>query len=226
MAIALVQSNEGTSALATVSPAFTGATTSGNLVVLAFAADDYNGTPDTGWTQSTGMEQQKFHGGYIWWRISAGETSYQYTIGSATNSAWILMEFSGADASPYDISNGQSQNASVTTYTTPNIIPTTGGRLLVAMFGGSAAVNLAAETITGYTNSFTFIRDIGSGGGGTNDVVGTGYRLVTGNGSTSFGTGINYAVATPTSQSGLIIAFKETASVNTIMIADQARLGG
>jgi hypothetical protein len=105
MAIALVQSAKGTGTTAIVNPSFSVAPTNGNLIVLAFAADDYNGTPNTGWTQSAEMEQQTFHGGYLWWRISTGANPPGgYTIGSATVSAWVLMEFSGADASPYDIS--------------------------------------------------------------------------------------------------------------------------
>src|SRR4029077_3049492 len=114
MAIALVKSAKGLSALATTAPSFGSATTSGNLIVLAFTSDAYNTTPDAGWTESTGMEQSANHGGYIWWRISAGETSFQYTIGGAFNTAWVLQEFSGAAASPYDISAGQFSNSSAT----------------------------------------------------------------------------------------------------------------
>ena len=90
--MALVKSAKGSSALATTTASFASATTAGNLIVLAFASDDYNDSPGAGWTQSTGMKQQTFHGGYIWWRISTGETSFSYTIGSATNSSWIPAE--------------------------------------------------------------------------------------------------------------------------------------
>ena len=138
MAIALVKSAKGTASTATVNPAFASATTAGNLVVLCFSGDDYNGTPDSGWTQSTGMEQQTYHGGYLWWRISTGETSFTYTIGSATTSAWVLLEFSGVDSSPYDVSVGQFAQSSSGSYTTGNLTPTAGDRVLVAAFGGSA----------------------------------------------------------------------------------------
>jgi hypothetical protein len=44
------------------------------------------------------MEQQTFHGGYLWWKISTGETTApSYTIGSANSSVWVLAEFSGND---------------------------------------------------------------------------------------------------------------------------------
>jgi hypothetical protein len=113
MALAFVKSAKGTSALATTSPAFATATTSGNLVVLGFASDDYNGTVSTGWTQSSEMEQQTFHGGYLWWCISTGQTTMpNYVIGSATSSSWVLAEFSGNDATPYDTSEGQFAQSS------------------------------------------------------------------------------------------------------------------
>jgi hypothetical protein len=156
------------------------------------------------------MEQQTYHGGYIWWRISAGETSYSYVIGSATNSAWVLAEFSGCDASPYDTSNGQFQSSFANSYTTPAITPTTGNRLLCALIAGSRAASQAADTVTAWTNSFTGTNDIGSGGGGTNDLVGFAYRLVTGNGSTTFSTGGTYSTGQQAA-SGLIISFKEAA---------------
>ena len=210
MAIALVQSAEGTSASSSVSPAFSGASTAGNLIVLGFAADDYNGTPDTGWTQSAEMEIQGFHGGYIWWRISTGETSFSYTIGSATNSAWVLAEFSGCDdTDPYDISESQFTNTSGTTQATPTITPTTGERVLVAMVGGSLNSDLTGN-YGAWTDSFTDIASGGSNGAGTNDCCGLAYRLVTGDGSTTFSTTGDYTGGTSCqSRSGLIISFKE-----------------
>jgi hypothetical protein len=147
MAIALVKSAKGTSTSATVSPAFSTAPANGNLIVLAFAADDYNGTPNTGWTQSTGMEQQTFHGSYIWWRISDGSNPPgSYTIGSATNSAWVLAEFSGVDATPFDISNGTftQTNTGPTTQATPSIVPTTGNRVLCAAVNASNTASMTA----------------------------------------------------------------------------------
>jgi hypothetical protein len=217
MAFSLVKSAQGSSALATVTPAFGSATTAGNLIVLAFSSDDYNGTPDAGWTQSTGMEQQGFHGAYVWWRISAGETNYSYTIGSATNSAWCLAEFSGNDAVPYDISGGAIVNTSGTTQTTSTITPSTGNRLLVAMVGGSASGSQGATPWTSlWLNSFTRITDSASAGAGTNDLSGIAYRLVTGNGSTTFSSGATYPKASQQSRSGLIISFKEAAAAGDV----------
>jgi hypothetical protein len=223
MALAFVKSAKGVSATAITTPAFGSATTAGNLIVLAFASDDYNGTPDTGWTQSAEMEQQTFHGGYIWWRISTGETTLQtYTIGSATQSAWVAAEFSGNDAAPYDTSQGQFVATSGASYTTDIIVPSVGQRLLVAAICGSLPANQTGVLGT-WLNSFTSIDSQGTIAGATDDIVGLAYRIVTGDGSTSFSTGASYTVGVQDSRSGLIISFKESSTTNTIMFADQAR---
>lgn len=209
MAATLVQSAEGTSTLATVTASFPSTPTNGNLIVLRFAADDYNGTPNTGWTQSTGMEQQTYHGGYLWWKIaSGGSNSFQYTIGSATNSSWTLEEWSGLEASPYDTSNGQSAVSSSGSYTTPSITPSAGDRLLLAALGSSNSSGDMSADLTGWTNSFT--GSICSGpvsASGTRDNIGGAYRTVTANGSTSYSTGASFPF-TKQSHSGMIIAFK------------------
>lgn len=209
MAATVVQSAEGTSTLATVTAAFSVTPTNGNVIILAFAADDYNGTPNTGWTQSTGMEQQTYHGGYIWWRIaSGGSNSFQYTIGSATNSSWVLLEVSGLDAVPYDISAGQCTNSSAGSYTTPSITPTSGDRFIVAAMGSSASSGDMSADLTTWLNSFTHIRSSGPvSASGTRDSIGVASRDVTANGSTSYSSGASFPF-TKTSHSGLIIAFK------------------
>lgn len=209
MAATLVQSAEGTSTLATVTASFPSTPTNGNLIVLCFAADDYNGTPNTGWTQSTGMEQQTFHGGYIWWKVaSGGSNSFQYTIGSATNSSWVLLEVSGLDAAPYDISAGQCTNSSAGSYTTPSITPTSGDRFIVAALGSSNSSGDMSADLTTWLNSFTHIRSSGPvSASGTRDSIGVASRDVTANGSTSYSTGASFPF-TKTSHSGMIIAFK------------------
>lgn len=209
MVATLVQSAEGTSTSATVTASFSSTPTNGNVIILAFAADDYNGTPNTGWTQSTGMEQQTFHGGYIWWKVaSGGSNSFQYTIGSATNSSWVLLEVSGLDAAPYDISAGQCTNSSAGSYTTPSITPTAGDRLLLAAIGSSNNSGDMSADLTGWTNSFTHIRSSGPvSASGTRDSIGVASRDVTANGSTGYSTGASFPF-TKQSHSAMIIAFK------------------
>lgn len=219
---ALVQSNKGLGTTAITSPAFAGATTAGNLIVLSFASDDYNGTPDAGWTESTGMRQQTFHGGYVWWRISTGETSFQYTIGSAVRSAWVLQEFSGNWTSPYDISNGQFAQSFSASYTTPAIAPTTGNRLLIAAMGGSLTSGNESADMTAWLNSFTHVLSSGQPSGVCTP-IGVAYRLVTGDGTTTFSSGATYAVPVD-SRSGMIIAFKEAAVATTAGVGGSAEL--
>jgi hypothetical protein len=209
MAAALVQSNEGTSALAITSPTFASTPTSGNLVVLYFTSDDYNGTPNTGWTQSTGMEQQTFHGGYIWWQVSTGAQPPSYTIGSASGSSWVLEEWSGLTSTPYDISNGAFTQTTVLTsgtQATPTITPTSGDRLLLAMMGASNPNDMTAATGS-FNNSFSVGGTSGNNIGATRDWVMSGNRSVTADGVTGYTT-TGTVGANSESRSGLIIAFK------------------
>jgi hypothetical protein len=209
MAATIVQSAKGTSTSATVTASFPTTPTNGNLIVLCFAADDYNGTPNSGWTESTGMRQQTFHGSYLWWRVaSGGSNSFQYTIGSGSPSSWVLMEVSGLDVSPYDVSNGQYATGSSKTYSTPALTPTAGDRLLVAAVNFNRnSGTLAGNTVTGWTNSFAAVDSIGSGPSGTNTTASLATRSVTANGSTSYSTSGTSTIDV-TSASGLIIAFK------------------
>ena len=207
MAAALVQFKTGTSTSANPTCAFDAATQSGNTVVLSYAADDYNASPDSGWTQSAEMEQQTFHGGYLWWRVSTGQTSYSYTIGSAVPSVWFLSEWSGLTGAPYDVSEGQFQQASANSYTTPAATPTAGDRLLLAVFGSSLSSGMTGGP-TGWTDSFTQVGAPVFLAAAPGLAMGQGYRTVTANGSTAYSTGVNWGAQSPQSQSGMIIAFK------------------
>lgn len=208
---AIVQSNKGVSTLATTTASFSSSPTNGNLIVLVFASDDYNGTPDAGWTQSSQMEQQGWHGSYLWWRVhSGGGNSFQYTLPSAANSSWVIVEVSGQHASPYDVSAGQITNTGGGIYTTPSITPTAGDRLLIGAFNGSSDTGNLNTNTTDWLNSFTHILSSGPASGtGTYDFVSVGYRFVTANGSTSYSTGATKTGDGLQSRSGLIISFKK-----------------
>lgn len=210
MAFGVVQSAKNTATASTVTPAFSAATTAGNLIVLAFSGDDYNATVDAGWTESSEMEQQTYHGGYLWWKISAGETIVpDYTIGSATTSAWVLAEFSDTDTSaPYDTSQGQFQQTSTGSYTSDVIVPSTGQRLLVAAFGGSSGGTTdISGAYTSWLNSFTPVDNVGWATGSARVCMGLGWLEVTGDGSTSFSTGVSYPT-TVQSRTSMVASFK------------------
>jgi len=205
----VIQSNSGASALATTAPTLPAPTTAGSLVVLTFAADDYNGTVNAGWTESSEMEQQTFHGGYLWWlKATAAMTIPSYTIGSASRSAWTLVEYAGTfNASPYDVSEGQFQQTSTNNYTTANMTPTAGARLLVAGLNAQhASVDLTAWA--SFTNSFTQSAASLSNGANPRLSIVQLRLVVTANGSTAYSTGGDHGVTASQSRSALIIAFK------------------
>jgi hypothetical protein len=217
MAISLVQFKTGTSASATVSWSFDSATTTGNLIVGVISSDDYTGTPDSGWTESSEMGLLGYHGAYLWWRVSTGETSPQsYSLNGAANSAWMLMEFSGVDATPYDASEGVNVDTNGVTYATPTITPTAGDRLLLARLGASDTASMAGQTVS-WSDSFTNIGAVGSANGGVDDFVACGYRLVTANGSDGYSTTGTYSDAGNESRSALIISFKAAAAGGSIV---------
>lgn len=213
MAASLVQSKSAAQNTgdATVDLVWDTPATTGNLLIGIVGADDYAASPPSGFTQSTGCGQETFLGHYVWWKVSTGgETAVTYTIGSASPSCWITMEWSGLEASPYDISNGQFTATSSTSYTTPAIAPTTGERLLIASMGFS--LNNTLTSMASWLNSFTEVAnaDIATTlGSGTRDLIGAASRSVTGDGSTTFSSGATAtASGTPQSRTGIIIAFK------------------
>lgn len=210
MAASVVQSKVGAqnTGLATVAATWNTAATAGNLLIIAVGADDYAATPPTGFTQSTGCKQETFLGSYLWWKVAAGgETSVNYTIGSASPSCWITAEISGLTSTPYDTSNGQFQQSASSSYTTPAITPSTGDRYLLAAMGFSNSN--AFTSVDTWLNSFTEIQEINTTlGSGTRDQIGLASRSVTGNGSTTFSSGAtSTSTGTPQSQTGIIIAF-------------------
>jgi len=207
-----VKATKGTSTLATVTASLGSASTVGNLLVLRVAADDYAASPPSGWNQSTGMKQETYHGGYFWWKISAGETSVNYTIGSAANSAWTLEEYTGPfDASPYDISNGTLAVSSASSAATPSVTPSAGDRLGLATWGSSNSSGDMSADLTGITNSFTLSQSSGPvSATGTRDNISGAYIDITANGSTAYSTTASFPF-TKQSHSAMLIFFKKAA---------------
>jgi len=212
----LVQTSSGTSTTATTAPTLPAPTTAGNLLVLTFAADDYNATVSSGWTESAEMEQQTFHGGYIWWlAATAGMTIPSYTIGSAVRSTWTLAEYKGpVAAGSADVSEGQLDATSSNTYTTPSATPSSGNRLLVAGLNAQHAT-IDLESWGSFTNSFTpSVASLFNGGNPRLSITQL-RRVVAANGSTAYSTGGSHGVQVSQSRTGLIISFKEAPSGTT-----------
>ena len=216
--IALVKSAKGTSTASTTTAAFATAPAVGNLIVMGFATNDYNATPNAGWTQSGGaFDTADQHGAaHVPRRLSvvADQRRLQFLPVHDRLADQFGMGagrlFPGVEASPNDVSAGQKNEGGISTsYTTLPITPPIGNRLLVA--GINASLNnpsLAAVTVGGWTNSFTGIDLIGTGGVGTNDLASLAYRVVTSTGATAYSTGATFTPTTSTqSQTGLIISF-------------------
>jgi hypothetical protein len=202
----LRQSAFGGSSLATTPVSFSMAPTPGNLIVLGFSAENINGTPDAGWTQSTDMEQVNYHGGYVWWQISDGSNSLQYTINSALASHWVLMEFEGPFAgSPYDMSAGQNVVSNQANYSTPTITPSVGNRLLIAGWGFTRP-GAYSEAWLGATNQ-DFSAPIMSADNTRTTGFSMSYRVTAANGTDSFGPTLTTNLASA-AQTGQIISFK------------------
>jgi hypothetical protein len=213
VAVTIVKTATGTSALATTTPAFTagGTATANNLILGIVASDDYRSAVPSGFTESTGMRQETFLGAYLWWKVAAGgETGLSYTIGSASPSAWGIAEISGLTATPYDISAGQFAASSGGTYTTPAITPTAGDRFLVGLIGGSISVADPAGVDT-WLNSFVeFLQSFTSLGSGTRDIAAAASVELTADGVTAYSTGASFNAGLQSMQArvGMTIAFK------------------
>jgi hypothetical protein len=191
-------------------------------LILSFASDDYNGSPDTGWTESTGMEQQTFHGGYKWWRVAVDATnSFTYTIGSATESAWVIEEWSGLSATPYDISAGQFQQSFGSLRDAD--AHTDDGRPAAARDASARPWDRRSPGHPGRLDEQLHGRQRDRGRSrtpGRTSRSATAYRAVTGDGVTGFSTGATWTPQSAQSATAMIAAFNVagTASppVNTV----------
>ena len=216
MTASLVQFKVGVGTTSSVVPAFDNPTTPGNLVVLSFATDIYNTTPPAEWTQAPEMEQQTYHGEYLWYRTAdSSATQPAYIVDDNYPSVWILQEWAGLESTPYDISEGQFLTSSGDSYTIPGIQPTLGQRLIITTFGGSAGGSSANMSLpyTLWTDDFIHIA---TSYRNTNPKLcnASAYKIVDADGSTVYNGGVNYP-DTVQSRSGLAISFK-IAQTNTV----------
>lgn len=149
----VVQNVNGTSALASTVATFSVAG-AGNLLILAWAGDDYRSGTPSGWTQ-VAAEQQTFHGLNVFYKIAAGgETSVTYVIGSAARSAWKVIEFDSVAS--FGNGLGTFTQASASTQATPTLTPAAGRKLIVAVTGWSTtSVVTAFSSVTWATISLT-----------------------------------------------------------------------
>lgn len=220
MAISIAQSNSGTtgsSAPSSVNVTLPGSSAAGNTLVLAVSADAYFASPPTGWTLNANSKNETFLGQYIFTKVAAGgESSWSISTGSSVPMAWVVMEVAGAAASAFDIAAAQFVQSSGNSYTTPNLTPSAGQRLLVAAIGGSLS-STTLQSVAGWTNSFTELADQWTSmASGTNDSLGVATRIVTADGSTAYSTGATWdGGVSPQARAAIILSLKANAAGNT-----------
>lgn len=210
----VVQTKTGTSTTATTTPAFDNPVAAGNLVQLTIAADDYNSSPNAGWTERAEMEQQTFHGGYLWEKVIAsdGQTIPDYTIGSAVRSEWTIVEYEGPyDTNSYDGSQGNFVQSSSSTITSDSLTPGAGDRLVIGVLHGQHSSSDIANNWGSLTGGFTARANNLYNGGNPRLVTVQASQKVTADGSASYSIGGTIAGAggQTQSRSALIAAYKE-----------------
>lgn len=160
MAIAIVQSNSGTTGAATsastFATTFAGASTSGNIILLICGSDGTISTPG-GWALDRAQVTNAGH--YVFRKTSAGETNFNITV--TAHGCWALLELSGmAATTPLDGVNSQGTGTTQTSYatgTTATLAET--GEFCLASWTTSQALNLTITT-SGYTNSYVELVDV------------------------------------------------------------------
>jgi hypothetical protein len=121
----------------------------------------------------------------MWWKISTGaETSVQYSIGSATVSAHAVTAATNIDPTPVDTSSSQQNATTAGSYATPSVTPSSGRMLAVGSVAGARG-SWAGQSMGSWTNSYTEIHDVVTGGVAYNDILGVAYLVLNGGVSTS-----------------------------------------
>jgi hypothetical protein len=189
--VSTVSTNSGNSTSATPTATFSPAATAGNLLLIGVAADDYNTTPPTGFTELTECGQDvgsPFHGHYVWQKKAVGgEAGIGYSIGSAVISVWTTVELNsttGFEAVAGNLCEGQFDNSGATTYTTANITPTAGEWYLIASISSNNGGGTTG-TLGTWLNSFVELVEVSAASGAAETQGFAGLR-VTANGSTAY----------------------------------------
>jgi hypothetical protein len=219
MAISVLQSNSGnTGAVGSTSVPVTlsSPSTAGNVLVMTISADSYYPSPPVGWTQNANSVNMTFLGQYVYTKTAVGgEASWNVTSGSPASVSWVVLEVAGVALPVFDGAVAQFIESSGATYTTGNLTPTTGERLLVAAFGGSLNTT-GIHGVGGWTNSFTAVNQSWTTRpSGDNNNASIGVRRVVADGSTAYNTAVLWDdTATPQARASILLSLKGT-GINT-----------
>jgi hypothetical protein len=183
---------------------------------MAVVSDSYISTPPTGWTLNSNSTNATFFGQYVYTKIAAGgESSWNVTMNVAACLTWVVFEVAGAEGSPFDGAAAQYVQSSGSTYTSANLTPTAGERLLIAVFAGSLN-GTTLQGVTDWTNAFVEVADGWTKKvSGVNDTVGVASRVVLADGTTSYNTGVTYAnSASPQARGAIMLSLKGLTGAN------------
>ena len=150
--MSIVQQNSGTFSGTSFTPTLPGASSASNGIILIVAGNTTVTTPAS-WTLRT--SQVNFMGHYCYTRDGVSLTSVAVSNSAGQGTWWIAEILSGV----YDTSTSANNTATGTSYTTPNLTPTAGTRILIASIG-STVDTVQARTVSGWTNSFIEQADV------------------------------------------------------------------
>lgn len=167
----IIQQATGTWSGTSFTPALPAASLTGRSVVV-FVAGNTTVTTPSGWALRT--SQVNFMGHYLFDKPGDGTTGAAFTSAAGQGTWWILEL-----AATFDIAASANDSTFATTYTTPNLTPSSGSRTLLASLGSLHATT--GRTFSGWTNSFVEqvdlfhpSADFPSQGGALLDVVASG----------------------------------------------------
>jgi len=155
--------------------------TAGNLLAATANGDNLVSTPG-GWTAGPSVVDDNAI--YLFWKIAAGtESTVTLTEGGATDMISTVCEYSGATATPLDVSNTSTITVTEGTTTTNTSVTTTAANDLVIAVAGvyrftatssasapswtNSFANQLSQTVTGATNrGATFLAELTAGAAG------------------------------------------------------------
>jgi hypothetical protein len=185
----------------------TGSFGTGTTIVVGIISNTTWNTP-SGWTQR--FNNVSSMGIYLFDKTAAGETTINFTTGSAGAGQWYAWELSAG--STYVGGSATEAAGAADNMTTPNVTPTAGPRHLLAVIGGNRGSTGVLDT---FNNSFTRWNGAWSGGGdGTLSAAAD--RDVTADGVTAYNTtGTMQTSAQIVPRAALIAAYVDNAGDTT-----------
>lgn len=193
----ILQQASGTWTGATMEVSLPSATLGTSTVALFIMGNTTISTP-AGWTLRRSEVANMGH--YLFTRDGDGTNSW--SIPAAFTGTWYVAEIGNGE---YDTGASANNTTGSMTYTTPNLVPTAGTRLMIASVGGA---NNNPNTIVSWNNDFTEVADVYVAQM-DRPMQGVATRTVTANGSDTYSTMATYQFSTE-SRTAIIASFVTT----------------